>query len=215
MAQSLNGYTVQPGGKWQTTSAEDKRRMLKLRKWADCVIVSRKTIMTDNANLYAHASREKKNPMPLIVMRNASEKISENLNVFSAPHQAGEFWIKKGNKKDENDFSFLPESEKSEKIKSKWKIYSFENSNDIINSLSERNYKNILLEGGGRLNGFFLLENLVDEIYLTMAPFIYGGVENNRIALFENSFSEKFRLRSAERRQNEIYLRYQKIFKSQ
>ena len=34
---------------------------------------------------------------------------------------------------------------------------------------------NILLEGGGELNFSMLKNNLIDEIYMTICPYIFGG----------------------------------------
>ena len=39
-------------------------------------------------------------------------------------------------------------------------------------------YKKILLVGGATINGLFLKENLVDELYLTIEPKIFGSGKN-------------------------------------
>ncbi|MDH5716101.1 MAG: RibD family protein [Spirochaetia bacterium] len=205
MAQSINGCTIQINGKWQTTSNEDKRRMQKLRKWADCIIVSRKTLLSDNANLLAEPKMSSQNPRPVIILQDTQKKIPNSLNVFSKPHPKGEIWINEKFNKENNinsNENFLEFQNLG------WQIFSFSSFKEIIQSLSKRNFQNILIEGGGRLNGLFLKENLVDEIYTTIVPFIFGNKNNDRILVIEEEFISQFKLINTERRKNEIYLRY-------
>jgi len=44
----------------------------------------------------------------------------------------------------------------------------------LIKDLSARGFDNIILGGGSTINGLFLKENLVDEIWLTIEPKIFG-----------------------------------------
>lgn len=52
----------------------------------------------------------------------------------------------------------------------------------------EKGYDNALLIGGGTTNGLFLKENLIDEIFLTIYPLIFG----NGIKLFANIEKETY-----------------------
>lgn len=45
----------------------------------------------------------------------------------------------------------------------------------LMDSLSKRGFEQMLLVSGGIINGLFLKENLVDEIYLTVEPKIFGS----------------------------------------
>lgn len=45
---------------------------------------------------------------------------------------------------------------------------------ELIKKIAHRNYKTILLAGGATINGLFLKKNLVDEIYLTLEPRLFG-----------------------------------------
>ena len=47
----------------------------------------------------------------------------------------------------------------------------------------EKGCKNVLVAGGGRVSGFFLAEDLLDEIFLTVHPLALG----NGIKLFEGA----------------------------
>lgn len=48
--------------------------------------------------------------------------------------------------------------------------------------LAARDVESVLIEGGGRLNYSFLLEGLVDEIVLTLIPFVSGDSEASSLA---------------------------------
>jgi len=44
----------------------------------------------------------------------------------------------------------------------------------LVKELNERGFENIILGGGSTINGLFLKENLIDEIWLTVEPKIFG-----------------------------------------
>ena len=46
---------------------------------------------------------------------------------------------------------------------------------EVLRRLSLLGVRNLLLEGGGELNFSFLEADLIDEIYLTICPFVFGG----------------------------------------
>ncbi|MBQ4522817.1 MAG: bifunctional diaminohydroxyphosphoribosylaminopyrimidine deaminase/5-amino-6-(5-phosphoribosylamino)uracil reductase RibD [Lachnospiraceae bacterium] len=46
---------------------------------------------------------------------------------------------------------------------------------ELLTRLGERNIDSILVEGGGRVHGSFLQENLVDRVYAFIAPKLIGG----------------------------------------
>ncbi len=53
---------------------------------------------------------------------------------------------------------------------------------ELIQQLTDRGFNNIILGGGSTINGLFLKENLVDEIWLTIEPKIFG----EGLSLFKN-----------------------------
>ncbi|EKE14273.1 MAG: hypothetical protein ACD_12C00597G0002 [uncultured bacterium] len=56
--------------------------------------------------------------------------------------------------------------------------FSDESPEKLIKRLSLLKYKNLLLVGGGIINGLFLKQNLVDELFLTIEPMIFGIGKN-------------------------------------
>ena len=48
----------------------------------------------------------------------------------------------------------------------------------LIKRLEDRGYKKMLLVGGGRINSLFFRQNLVNELYITLEPKIFGSGKN-------------------------------------
>ena len=76
----------------------------------------------------------------------------------------------------------------------------------------EWNVKRLLCEGGGELNGAMFGKRLVDELYLTICPFVFGG--RNAPTLADGDGIERLpaalqmRLDRTERFQDELYCVY-------
>ncbi|MBI2338442.1 RibD family protein [Candidatus Daviesbacteria bacterium] len=86
----------------------------------------------------------------------------------------------------------------------------------LVKFLQDKGYKNVLVEGGPTLLGSFLKENLIDEIFLTIAPKIYGNEKGSTLTLVEGQlFPEhaikNLRLLSVKKFNSELYLRYRVI----
>lgn len=56
--------------------------------------------------------------------------------------------------------------------------FSSETPRQLVKRLTVIGYKEILLVGGSIINGLFLKENLIDELYLTIEPKIFGSGKN-------------------------------------
>lgn len=81
--------------------------------------------------------------------------------------------------------------------------------------LFERGVKNALVEGGPTLFGSFLAEDLMDEIFLTIAPKIFGTRKDITLTLLENmmfkpSQIKRFTLVSVKPVEDEVFLRYRR-----
>ena len=48
----------------------------------------------------------------------------------------------------------------------------------ILENLYQRGYKNVALGGGSEINKLFLEKDLIDEVYLTIEPRIFGSGKN-------------------------------------
>lgn len=66
-----------------------------------------------------------------------------------------------------------PEAYTSEQVAGQIE-FSSESPKELITRLSKEGFETVLLVGGGEINRAFLEENLVDELYLTLEPRIFG-----------------------------------------
>lgn len=46
---------------------------------------------------------------------------------------------------------------------------------EVLKNLEKRGFKNVILGGGATINGIFLKANLIDELWLTLEPKIFGA----------------------------------------
>lgn len=202
MAMCLDGHVAHPTQAWEFGSAEDRRRMDRLREWADCLIVSRKTLEHDNMNLTVRTKpHAKKHPRPVIVMQSA-RPMKPGLRVTKSGPGYGEVWLA-GTTPNTSIQELWPDMGQD------WKIYAHQNVRDIVASLAGRGLTKILLEGGPTLNGLFFTEDLVDEFYITILPLLWAGTTTDRTVITPAAIDMKrFMLKSAEKRKNEMFLRY-------
>ncbi|MGQ4872488.1 MAG: 2,5-diamino-6-(ribosylamino)-4(3H)-pyrimidinone 5'-phosphate reductase [Promethearchaeia archaeon] len=88
------------------------------------------------------------------------------------------------------------------------------NIENALYYLKKLGINSILLEGGGNLNWSFIKSNLVDEIRLTIAPWIVGG--KDAITLVEGEGFDKminaprFKLVNISQRNNYVVLKYER-----
>jgi 2,5-diamino-6-(ribosylamino)-4(3H)-pyrimidinone 5'-phosphate reductase len=89
------------------------------------------------------------------------------------------------------------------------------NIKSLLKKLSKKNFKSVLVEGGGTINWEFVNQNLFDEMIITLSPFLIGG--NNAISLIQGvgfdriSKSPNLRLKSTKRLKNHLVLNYLKV----
>ena len=85
---------------------------------------------------------------------------------------------------------------------------------DVVSFLGKLlNAKRILVEGGPTLVGSFLEEGLIDEIFLTITPKIFGGENGKTLTLVENILFpankiKNLKILSVRKIEDEIFLRY-------
>jgi dihydrofolate reductase len=75
-----------------------------------------------------------------------------------------------------------------------------------LETLEREGFSEVLVAGGGMLNGSFMAENLIDEIYINVEPVVFG----KGIRLFgEKDFETKLELVETKKlSENEIHLHY-------
>lgn len=85
--------------------------------------------------------------------------------------------------------------------------------NALANFLHQQEIKIALMEGGPTLLGSFLQADLIDEIFLTIAPKIFGNADQKTLTLVEGHLFpadkiKKLKLLSVKQIEDELYLRY-------
>ncbi len=67
-----------------------------------------------------------------------------------------------------------------DKYKSEANLLEFTNQSplQILENLSQRGFKQVAIAGGAAINKLFLAQDLIDEIYLTIEPKIFGSGKN-------------------------------------
>lgn len=87
---------------------------------------------------------------------------------------------------------------------------------NLSGKLYNEGYKTILVEGGPHVLGSFLKHDLMDEVFLTIAPKIFGNDKNATLTmsegyLFPPKEVKKFNLLSVKQVENELFIRYRRI----
>ena len=87
---------------------------------------------------------------------------------------------------------------------------------ELTNYFIKKNLHKILVEGGPTLMASFLKENLIDEMFVTIAPKIFGNQDKQSITMIEGHLFPpdkipQFDLISIKNIQSELYLRYRRI----
>jgi 2,5-diamino-6-(ribosylamino)-4(3H)-pyrimidinone 5'-phosphate reductase len=207
-AMTIDGKIASKIGDPDLSDEEDWKAVHKLRTKVDAIMVGKGTILKDNPKL--HIKYYDHNGYYRIVL-DSNLSIPINSRVIKYRPEIYPTII------------CITENVPMEKIK------DFEIKNiKIIKSgkgsrvdmvklmpiLYQKGIKKILLEGGGNLNWSFIKDNLVDEIRLTIAPWIVGG--KDAISLVEGEGFTKmiegprYILSDVNHRNNYVILKYKK-----
>lgn len=74
-------------------------------------------------------------------------------------------------------------------------IFTGESPEEILSKLAEQGVKEVALCGGSQIYTLFMQQNLVDELVLTVEPYVFG----HGIKLFSASLEQKFSLTKQEK----------------
>jgi 2,5-diamino-6-(ribosylamino)-4(3H)-pyrimidinone 5'-phosphate reductase len=203
-AMTLDGKIASKKGDSELSSKQDKIRVHKLRSKVDAILVGSNTVKRDNPSLTV---RYVKGKSPIRIILDSRGTISLNSKIVRTSKKIP---------------TILAVSKKAT-IKNivKLKKHSIEvivtgknriNLKNLLKKLSKKKIKTILVEGGGNVNWEFIKEGLVDEIIITVSPYLIGG--KNAISLVEgDGFSKiqqspKLKLKKINQLGNEVVLHY-------
>ncbi len=201
---TLDGKVVRPDGKWYgLTSKEDKLQMDVYRSESDALILGKNSVINDNPVVKIRAFPNALNPRPVILIRNGT--LPTDKHVFEESDHIPLVICTKNNLK-----------EIKADLENRAEIFALDSTDldpkKVTGILKRKGYKNVLLEGGPKLNFSFLDGDLVDRIYITLVPYILGknglaGIADGSSALA--GFDEReWVLKNTVNKGNEVFLTY-------
>jgi len=206
-AISIDGKIATRSGDSKLSSKRDLTRLHKLRSQVDAIIIGKNTVNKDDPLLTVRYSKGK-NPIRIILDSHGT--ISNKSKILQTSNKVKTIIVvsKKITKKNLQKLKKFPVEimiigENQVNIKS------------LIKILRKRKIKTALLEGGGTINWEFIKNNLVDEFFITITPFILGGKDAITLVQGEGFDkiikSHKLRLNGIKRLENDLFLRYSKL----
>lgn len=206
-AISIDGKIATRSGDSKLSSKRDLTRLHKLRSQVDAIIIGKNTVNKDDPLLTVRYSKGK-NPIRIIL--DSCGTISNKSKILQTSNKVKTIIVvtKKITKKN---------LQKLKKFSVEIMIVGENQVNikSLIKILSKRKIKTILLEGGGTINWEFIKNNLVDEFFITITPFILGGKDAITLVQGEGfdkiTKSQKLRLNGIKRLENDLFLHYSKL----
>jgi len=207
-AMTIDGKIASRGGDPDLSDEEDWKEVHKLRTEVDAIMVGKGTILKDNPKL--HIKYHQHNGYTRIVVDSNLETPLDS-NVICFQPELYPTIICTTEKGSPEQFCVY-EEKKVKIIKSgtKEKVDLVQ----LMPQLYDMGIRKILLEGGGTLNWSFIELDLIDEMRLTIAPWIAGGKE--AVSLVEGKGFERmaqaprFKLLEINSRDNYVVLRYRR-----
>lgn len=206
---TIDGKIASRDGDPDLSDEEDWKEVHKLRTEVDAIMVGKGTIMKDNPKLHIKYHNHS-GYYRIIIDSNLDIPIKSNVIEFNPKLYPTIICTAESVSKERVR---LFESKGAKILKSGTGL-----TVDIVNlmpKLYNLGIKSVLLEGGGTLNWSFIQHNLVDEIRLTIAPWIVGG--SNAVSLVEGegfskmTESTKFSLVKVKKRNNYLVIYYEKV----
>ncbi len=203
-AMTLDGKIASKTGDSKLSSKKDKIRIHTLRSKVDAILVGSNTVKRDNPLLTVRYNQGKS---PLRIILDSKANIDKKSKIIKTCKKFPTIIAvsKKASKKNITILKKYP----LEIIESGDKLVNIKN---LLRILSKKKIKTLLVEGGGTVNWEFLKQGFVDEIIITITPYIVGGkkaitlVDGEGFSLIQKA--KKLKLKRTYKLGNEIVLHY-------
>ena len=169
LAQTLDGKIATSLGasRW-ITGEEARREVHRLRSVYDAIIIGEATIRVDDALLTVRHCPGR-NPLRVVLDRQLSLPL--DAKIFGSDAQTIVFAS--------SAWSRLPKVEQL-RVKGVPVLFVDEHAGEmdlqqVLMELHKRQILSVIIEGGSRLSASFIREQLVDKIYMFIAPKLFGG----------------------------------------
>ena len=204
-AMTIDGKIASKMGDSDLSDEQDWKAVHQLRSEVDAIMVGKGTILKDNPKL--HIKFYNHNYYRIVVDSNLSIPIDSNVITFK-PNMYPTIICTTENISREKLDEFESKGVKILKVGLGTQV----NLSSLMKRLVRLGISKILLEGGGTLNWSFIEKDLIDEIRLTIAPWIVGGKDAITLVEgkgFENMMQAKsFKLEGVDNRNNYVILKY-------
>lgn len=176
----------------------DRRQMRVIRRQADVVVVGAKTLAAHTRPMDVPGARHQ----PANAVITASGKLDPDLSFWQSPSTIRfVFTTQRGlaaAQRAARDRAFVVAVGETEV-----------DLRQVVARLRESGLQNILVEGGGELMAAFLEASLLDELYVTLCPWLIGGRENPSLVGGPGLTAwTGLRLRQSKKVGDEIYFHY-------
>ena len=168
-AMTLDGKIATKTGDSEISGKEDLIRVHKLRKDMDAIMVGINTLLKDDPRLTVHKIEAKPEDNPIRIVVDSKARTPLNFRILN---------------NDAPTIIATTENANPQKIlELEKKATIFKCGKDqvdlkiLMEKLSDKGVKTLMLEGGSTLNYSMLKEGFVDEIRICVAPIIVGGVK--------------------------------------
>jgi len=207
-AMTIDGKIASKTGDPELSDEEDWKEVHKLRAQVDAIMVGKGTILKDNPKLHIKF-HEHSGYYRIVIDSNLTIPLDSNVISFQPETYPTIICVTENvsfdqiKKYEENEIKVI-QAGKSDKV----------DLRKLMPLLKNLDINTILLEGGGNLNWGFIENDLVDEIRLTVAPWIVGGKEATSlvegIGFDKMKDAPKFKLLEVKNRNNYVVLRYKR-----
>jgi len=215
LASSIDGRIAYPeGGKTQLGQSGDRLVLEESLAWSDGILMGGQTLrdhqsicIIKNKSLLKKRISEGKHEQPIALLASNQIEFPVDWLFFRQPVQR--WLLQKQNKANEN---ILPNGfDKKINLKITWR--------ESLDYLYQKGISKIVLLGGANLISNFIIENLIDELQITITPHILGGEycwissKLNNLNIIMNQNKKWILKESKELGNNELLIRYHKNYK--
>ena len=170
-AQSIDGcITCNPMSPMALSGHESMTATYHLRAWHDAILVGIRTILADNPSLTIHRIAGQ-NPQPVIM----DSKLRTPLECKLLNDGARRPWIAASQKAELSRQRGL-EARGAQVLRFPTTERGWVALEPLLEKMGRMGVNSLMVEGGGRVLTSFMRAHLVDQVIITVAPLIVGGV---------------------------------------
>ena len=142
----------------------------RIRAACDAIVIGINTVLVDDPQLTVRLTPGK-SPQPIVL----DSKLRIPLQARLLDHADHRCWLACSDKSDQNRMDTM-EKRGAELVRCRCDRLGRVDLHDLLHKLGERGIKNIMVEGGSQVITSFIEARLVDQMIITIAPRLVGGL---------------------------------------